>query len=396
MAAAHGSRTFCQGVGTQCGSLARVHPLDELKALLRPAAGGLYLVSTGVAAQLEVQRLIYGIRDEGDAAPEIAKQFERRLEALATAKGILLGIPSDVGAGFRRGANLGPQEIRRTLLRNESDWPAQCEALGVVDIGDVFVVPQLLHDSMLSEAQIASSRQALYPQLRPEDRDLLPVSPLSIAERALDLCFSENRALLPFVMGGDHSAAWPVIAALARVREHLGIVQPDAHTDLLSERLGVKYCFATWSYHANDVIGRGGRLVQVGTRASRRAREHWEQTLDVRQFWSETCRQAPQETLDAIVTHLDRVGATQIYFSNDIDGTDAEWADATGTPEPGGLTPEFVVALIRRLGTRIVAGDVMEVAPPLESKPGGSIATLGLAARYLKETIYAALGASTI
>src|SRR5262249_26830085 len=151
-----------------------------------------------------------------------------------------------------------------------------------------------------------------------------------------------------------HSVAWPVVAAMARARkERWGIVQPDAHTDLLPERLGVKYCFATWSYHANELLGRGGRLVQVGTRASRFAREHWESTLGVRQFWADTCRANPDETLDAIVNHLRSSRVEGVYFSNDIDGTDARYADATGTPEPDGLEPDFVVELIRRLGKDI-------------------------------------------
>src|SRR5205814_2480184 len=131
----------------------------------------------------------------------------------------------------------------------------------------------------------------------------LPVSPLSIEERALDLILSLNPECRPFVIGGDHSCAWPVVAALARVRKEFGVVQPDAHTDLLEERLGVRYCFATWSYHANDRIGRGGRLVQVGTRASRKDRAHWESTLGVRQFWAEECRARPAEALDAIDAH---------------------------------------------------------------------------------------------
>ncbi len=46
----------------------------------------------------------------------------------------------------------------------------------------------------------------------------------------------------------------------------------------------MKYCCATWSYHANGRLGRGGRLVQVGVRASGHDREHWESTLGVRQF----------------------------------------------------------------------------------------------------------------
>src|SRR5262245_25915093 len=224
-----------------------MNPLDELSLLLRPAGGGLYLVSTGLAEQRALQRRLYGARDDD----EVAARFREALAQIPTARGVLLGIPSDVGAGFLRGSNLGPQAIRTALLEADPDWPARAAALGLVDIGDVFVVPQLLHDDMLAEPQKAAARRALYPGLGPEEAAGLPVSPLSIAERALDLVFRMNPRAAPFVLGGDHSTAWPVVSALARVRpparERWGIVQPDAHTDLLSERLGVKYCFATWS-----------------------------------------------------------------------------------------------------------------------------------------------------
>src|SRR6185503_15565258 len=164
--------------------------------------------------------------------------------------------------------------LRKALLDADPDFSERCEAAGLLDLGDVRVVPQLLHDEMLSDAQRAASRLALYGDAADP---ALPVSPLSIAERALDLVFRLNPGVRPLVMGGDHSTAWPVVAALARARSQpFGIVQPDAHTDLLEERLGVRYCFATWSFHANRLIGGQGRLVQVGTRASRHDRGHWE------------------------------------------------------------------------------------------------------------------------
>jgi agmatinase len=317
----------------------------------------------------------------------------RALEGIVSAKAIVLGVPSDVGAGFRRGANLGPQAMRTALLEAVPEYPARAEELGVVDIGDVFVVPQLLHDDMLSEAQKAATRAALYPS-RPNDATL-PVSPLSIAERALDLVFAINPKVAPIVLGGDHSTAWPVVSALSRVRkDRWGVVQPDAHTDLLEHRLGIKYCFATWSWHLNELFGRDGRLVQVGTRASRHDRGHWESELHVRQFWADECLADPSGVLDRLVQHLVDRGVTGVYFSNDIDCTDAAWADATGTPEPGGLEPDFVVELIRRLGKTvgILGGDVMEVAPPLRDRPDSTERTVGLAVRYLRETLGAVLG----
>jgi agmatinase len=369
----------------------KLDPIDELALLLRPAGGGLYLVSTGRAAQEALQRGLYGVA----TAAEVTARWRDDLARVARARAFVLGVPSDVGAGFLRGANLGPQALRGGLLDGTPAWRSRALDLGVVDLGDVFVVPQLLHDDMLSDAQKQASRRAIYASVDPAIAQALPVSPLSIAERALDLVFSINPTIAPIVLGGDHSTAWPVASSLARARrDRWGIVQPDAHTDLLSERLGVKYCFATWSYHANELLGRGGRLVQVGTRASRFDRAHWESTLGVRQFWAEECRARPTETLDEVIAHLKRAGVTSVYFSNDIDGTDEAHADATGTPEPGGLDPEWIVALIRRLGREIglLGGDVMEVAPPLRRRDDSETRTVALGVRYLRETIEAVLG----
>jgi agmatinase len=361
-------------------------PLDELATLLRPAGGGLYLVSTGRAEQESLQQRLYG----ASSPAEVKQRFRDALERIVTAKGVLVGVPSDVGAGFRRGANLGPQAIRLKLLDDGVDLASR----GVIDLGDVFVVPQLLSDEMLGPAQLEASRRAVYPDVAPEVRATLPVSPLSIERRVFELAFQLNPRLKPFVIGGDHSTALPPVQALDAVApKPWGIVQPDAHTDLLETRLGIKHCFATWSWHANELLGRQGRLTQVGIRASGRDRAHWESTLGVRQFWARDVLAAPREQLDALLAHVKSTGVRGVYFSNDIDGTDAKWADATGTPEPDGLEPDWVVELIRRLGKEIglLGGDVMEVAPSLTPTPQSAPRTVALAARYLTETIDAAL-----
>ena len=76
-------------------------PLDELQTILKPAGAGLYLVSTGKAAQLKLQQQLYGV----DSEAKVREAFVASLQKIATAKAVLLGVPSDVGAGFERGAN---------------------------------------------------------------------------------------------------------------------------------------------------------------------------------------------------------------------------------------------------------------------------------------------------
>ncbi len=311
-------------------------PLEELAVLLRPAGGGVHLVSSGRSEQLAAQRRLYGVASEA----EVDRAFRERLARVAGARALLLGVPSDVGAGYLRGANQGPLAIRLRLLDEDPAWLTRAEAAGLLDVGDVFVVPQLLHAEMLSPGQLAASRRALYPGVAPAEAAALPVSPLSIAERALDLLLALAPRAAAVLLGGDHSTAWPAVAALHRSRPGFGVVQVDAHTDLLEERLGVRYCFGTWSFHANDLLGRGGRLVQVGIRASRHDRSHWESRLGVRQLWAAEVARDPRGALDAVVAAVRASGARGVYLSNDVDGPDEAWADATGTPEPGGLHPD--------------------------------------------------------
>ena len=192
---------------------------------------------------------------------------------------------------------------------------------------------------MLSEEQRRRTRAALYGPSAAADASL-PVAPLSIAERAVGELLARNARLGIFMLGGDHSVAWPVVAALARhVSEPWAIVHVDAHTDLLPERLGVRLCFATWAYHANELLGRGGRLVQVGVRASSRSKQHWESTLGVRQFWADEVRARGDGVIDDVIAHLRGLGVARVYFSNDIDATDSAAAPSTGAPEANGLAP---------------------------------------------------------
>ncbi len=346
--------------------------------MLRPAGGGIYVVSTGVAAQAALQRRIYGAATDA----EIEVRWRGALEAARGARVIVLGVPMDIGAGFTRGAAFGPQAIREALLARPSSPYLDPR---VVDVGDVRVVPQLLHDEMTSDAQLAASRAALY-----DDPDCaLPASPLSMTERAL----RELRRMAPdaatLVLGGDHAVGWPSFAACAEGREaRVGILHFDAHTDLLERRLGVKYCFATWAFHANERMGRGGRLQQVGIRISGHDRGHWEQTLDVRQRWAdEVTLETVDAVADAIVAELRAAGVEGLYISNDIDGTDPRWASATGTPEPNGLHPDVVLTLIERVGGAFTVwgSDLVEVAPPVGQRADGEPArTLETAARYVE------------
>lgn len=365
-----------------------MEPRDILEIILRPAGGGVHVVSTGLAAQAALQRRLYGLPVDADG-PAIALGWRRALDRLADARLVVLGVPSDAGAGFTRGANRAPAALRQRLLEA---WPAHpLGAADVVDAGDVIVIPHLLSDAMLSAEQVEACRRALYG----DARSTLPVSPLDLAALALDLLARLAPQAIPILLGGDHSVGWPGFrAALARVEGpeathpgRLGVLHFDAHTDLMPHRLGVDLCFATWAWHANESLGRDGRLAQVGIRASGRPQAHWEQTLGVRQFWAAEVVDWPAERLaEALIAHFRALGCTALYLSNDIDGTDEAEAAATGTPEPGGLRADQVAEVIALVGAAlpIVGADLVEVAPPLaHERPGEPERTLDVGLRYL-------------
>ena len=168
----------------------------------------------------------------------------------------------------------------------------------------------------------------------------------------------------------------------------------DGQLSRLATRLGVRYCFATWAFHANALVGGGQRLAQVGIRISSKTREHWE-AMGVRQYWMREVWTRSIEAIAAeIIANFRASGVEGVYITNDIDGTDPLWAGATGTPEPGGLSPDMVLALIRAIGAAfpVWGTDLVEVAPPLGPRdPAEPGRTLDTAAMYLEAQAEVAL-----
>lgn len=352
--------------------------VDELARYLRPPGAGIHAVSTGRAKVEAFAREYLGV----DPVPEWREHLRAAAARADEVDLGLLAIPADVGAGIVRGAAWGPMALREQL------GAAQC-----LDFGDVFVVPQLLEDDMLSSEQHDATARAIWPELDEAARARLAVSPVTMAERVVKLLRATFPRLRLVALGGDHTIAWPVVAGLLAddpAHNHdVGIVHFDAHTDLLRERLGIRTCFATWAWHANTRLGRGRRMIQLGIRASGRDKAHWESTEEVVQIWGDEARRTSPEVLATrVVDHLRAVGVRRVYVSNDIDGTDAYWAGACGTPEPGGLEPEHVIEVLRAVGSQfeIIGADLVEVAPGLSLDREAAARTVTTAVSYLRET----------
>jgi agmatinase len=324
--------------------------LKKFKNFLCPPGEGVYTVHTAKKYKNLIHQHLFGCTD----SLQVADKWKKSL-TLTPKKTVLFGICSDTGGGIQRGANWGPLFIRNRMseLKVHDNF---------YDLGDIRVIPHLLHDKYLNNETIVECQKALY------EGEKLPVSPLSITEEVTSILLENDNKFL--ALGGDHSVSYPLVKKWIQHKKSQGkkvaIIHFDAHTDLLDKRLGIDICFGSWAYHILEDLESRDLLIQLGIRSSGKDRGHWENTLGVKQYWTDEIQdRGITEIASEINKHLKSKGVDELYISFDIDAIDSEYVSATGTPEGNGLYPHEAVGLIKLIGEKnsITAADLVEVAP---------------------------------
>lgn len=335
---------------------------------LCPPGDGVYTVNTAKERKEVLRQQLF------QQSEDVRDKWLQQLSTLANDErnAVILGISSDCGGGILRGANWGPLFLRLALLEQQ-------KASYTFDLGDVRVVPHLLHDKYLNEQTISHCQQVLYSKSHQE----LPVSPLSITEFVADTFYNDFPEKGIFGIGGDHSISYPLTKSFLKARRNRGvrtaIIHFDAHTDLLTERLGIDLCFGSWCTHILEFLPNPANLIQLGIRSSGKPKSHWESTFGVTQYWADEIRQQGASNIaQQIIKQLKDDKIDELYVSYDIDALDASYAAATGTPEFGGLTPEESLTILRLLAAEfpITAADMMEIAPFTDATGQGPDANL--------------------
>ncbi len=325
--------------------------LKNLNQLLTLPGSGVFTIHTGAEKKEKLLKAYYQTTN-----PEKARQiWEKSLRNLEADKPLVIGVPSDNGGGIQRGANWGPLSLRQEILSELENYH---------DVGDVRVIPHLLHDKYLNEETIKLCRKALYGKV-----NKLPVSPLSIAEAAMDEIYEilPNARVLGF--GGDHSTSFPLFKAWInsrKKRKKAALLHFDAHTDLLERRMGIDICFGTWTFQILKFLSSKDHIVQIGVRSSGKDKKYWKNELGVEQYWAQEVKKwGAEKTYKKLKAHYTALGIEELYVSFDIDALDMKFASATGTPEPEGLLPTDCAAIITMLARdfKITGADLMEVAP---------------------------------
>jgi agmatinase len=158
----------------------------------------------------------------------------------------------------------------------------------------------------------------------------------------------------------------------------LAVVHFDAHADLRPDLWGDEWTHATILGRVADRIGYAN-LKQFGIRSG--SKEEWDLARA-----HDTLRPF---TVEALRAHLDSLGDRPIYLTLDMDVLDPSLYPGTGTPEPGGITWDLLIAGLKLLkGRRLVGMDCLELAPHYDPT-GVSAITM---AKTLRELIILAAG----
>ena len=255
----------------------------------------------------------------------------------------LFGVPYDGTTSFRPGTRFGPAAIREVSQGLETYCPQldlDLEDLTYADLGAVDI-PFGAPEPVVNAVQQATTA-------------------------VLDL------GLNPLMLGGEHSISSGAVAAVANQHPDLVLVQLDAHADLREEWLGARHSHACAMRRCLEVLP-SGDLLQLAIRSGTRSEFH--------ELHSSGRRMNDVQALrDAMAPWTGR----PVYLTVDLDWFDPAVLPGTGTPEPGGfLWRDFaaVVDVLRR--HRLVAADVVELAPQLDSSGVSSV----LAAKVTRSLI---------
>ena len=264
----------------------------------------------------------------------------------------ILGVPLDETSSLNPGTRFAPESIRKASESLEWYSYTGDRAIpenGYYDEGDILAKPG----------------------------DVLET--LKRLEKAVEeIALKEKRKII--VLGGEHTILYGTKRLLD---DKTLLVVFDAHADLRDEYLNSKLNHATVLRRVLEEFP-SENVVLVGTRALSSEEEAFVRENQIRVFtsrrlWSYGTHEVSQK-LKAVSRDFSKV-----YISLDMDVLDPSYAPGVGTPEPLGLDPHSLMALLGSLLStgKVVGLDVVETNPLTDS----SNITSFLAAKIVIEAL---------
>lgn len=254
---------------------------------------------------------------------------------------VLFGVPFDGTTSFKAGCRDAPLAIRQVSYNIETYLPfydLEMTDVSVHDMGDMYV--ECLPDLMVEQ----------------------------VADAVSDLMKDEK---IPVMMGGEHSVT---IGAVQTLKPKWYVVC-DAHLDMQDEYRGSPFNHDCVTARVSEAVE---NIVIIGARSG--CKEEFEFARENYHLY--TADDVEERGIRSVLDEVSElIGDDSLYLSIDADAIDCCLTPGLGTPEPFGLSPKDVRAVIRRLSKNAVGFDYVEVLPNDEGQ------TAMVAAHMIREFI---------
>ncbi len=254
---------------------------------------------------------------------------------------VLFGVPFDGTTSFKAGCRDAPLAIRQVSYNIETYLPfydLEMTDVSVHDMGDMYV--ECLPDLMVEQ----------------------------VADAVSDLMKDEK---VPIMMGGEHSVT---IGAVQTLKPKWYVVC-DAHLDMQDEYRGSPFNHDCVTARVSEAVS---NIVIIGARSG--CKEEFEFARENYHLY--TADDVEERSIRSVLDEVSAlIGDDSLYLSIDADAIDCCLTPGLGTPEPFGLSPADVRAVIRRLSKNAVGFDYVEVLPNDEGQ------TAMVAAHMIREFI---------
>jgi agmatinase len=243
-----------------------------------------------------------------------------------SAKVVILPVPYDGTTEFKSGAREGPQAI--------------------IDASEYLEFYDIELDREISETGIHTLPELQSHKGSPE---LMVKRVHGVVKRLID------KGKLPVMLGGEHSLTLGAVRAFREKYPQLSVLQLDAHADLRDQYEGTKYNNACVMRRVWELCP----IVPVGIRSFSLEEKRFMQEHKIEPFYADDL--TGTDYVSRVVSAL----SPQVYVSVDLDVFDPSIMSAVGTPEPGGLSWQQVLALLKEVARskKVVGFDVMELCP---------------------------------
>ena len=148
-----------------------------------------------------------------------------------------------------------------------------------------------------------------------------------------------DRGKFPIVIGGDHSISSAIVRAVTQRHAPIGVLQLDAHADLRDTYMGSPLSHACVMSRMLEMTP---HTLQVGIRSMSLAEAQRVKKQSLSLCTMDRWRRGTFD-FQAALSILPK----QLYITLDVDVFDWSVVASTGTPEPGGMLWDEMLALLR-------------------------------------------------